>query len=314
MPLDREIGASHFREYPKQMSTPEFESHIEHHFADLGEVTIHYVTAGAGLGDRPPIVLVHGWPETWYEWRHVMPRLAAHHPVIALDMRGLGDSSRPPDGYDKRTVANDVFRLLTEHLGLDRWHCAGHDWGGPVTFALGAWHPEHMVTMAIIDVVVPGDGGDFSQGGRRWHHAFHLTPDLPEALVTGRERAYLGWFYREFAWRRGAIDAPAVNEYLRTYTEPGALRAGFAYYRNLPRDAADNQALLETGFRLPMPVLAMGGEKTEARGRATEPEESMRRVARDVTGCVIADSGHFVPEEQPDAVSRHILEHVARHG
>ena len=162
MPLDEEIGASHFREYPKQMSTPEFESHIEHHFADLGEVTIHYVTAGAGLGDRPPIVLVHGWPETWYEWRYVMPRLAAHHPVIALDMRGLGDSSRPPDGYDKRTVANDVFRLLTEHLGLDRWHCAGHDWGGPVTFALGAWHPEHMVTMVIIDVVVPGDGGDFS--------------------------------------------------------------------------------------------------------------------------------------------------------
>ena len=156
--------------------------------------------------------------------------------------------------------------------------------------------------------------GDFSQDGRRWHHAFHLTPDLPEALVTGRERTYLGWFYREFSWRRGAIDASAVEEYLRTYTEPGALRAGFGYYRNLPRDAADNQALLATGFRLPMPVLAMGGGKTESRGRATEPEESMRRVARDVTGFVIADSGHFVPEEQPDVVAGHVLDHVARHG
>ena len=209
-------------------------------------------------------------------------------------------------------MAEDVFRLLTGHLGLDRWHCVGHDRGGPIAFALGAWHPEHMVTMTIVDVVIPGDGGDFSQGGRRWRHAFHLTPDLPEALVTGHERAYLGWFYREFAWRRDAIDAKAVAEYLRTCTEPGALRAGFAYYRNLPRDAAGNRSRLETGFRLPMPVLAMGGGKTEARGRATEPEESMRRVARDVTGVVVAESGHFVPEEQPEAVARHILDHVSR--
>ena len=299
--------------HEEQPGPPMNELATEHHFADLGDVSLHYVTAGAGLGQRPPIVLLHGWPETWYEWRHVMPWLAAHHPVIAVDLRGLGDSSRPIEGYDKRTVANDVFRLLTGHLGLDQWHCVGHDWGGPVTFALGAWHCEHMLTMTIIDVVIPGDGGDFSQGGRRWHHAFHRTPDLPEALVTGRERAYLGWFYQEFAWRRDAVDAAAVDEYLRTYREPGALRAGFAYYRNLPRDAADNRALLDTGFRLPMPVLAMGGEKTGSRGRATEPEESMRRVARDVTGFVIAESGHFVPEEQPEAVALHILEHVSHH-
>ena len=286
----------------------------EHHFADVGEATIHYVTAGADPGGQPPIVLLHGWPQTWYEWRDVIPRLAAHHPVIAPDLRGLGDSSRPLEGYDKRTVAGDILRLLAEHLGLDRWHCVGHDWGGPVTYALGARAPESMLTMTIVDVVIPGDGGDFSQGGRRWHHAFHLTPDLPEALVTGRERAYLGWFYREFSWRRNAIDATAVEEYLRTYTEPGALRAGFAYYRNLPRDAADNRELLATGFRLPMPVLAMGGARTESRGRATEPEESMRRVARDVTGLVVADSGHFVPEEQPGVVAGHILDHVARHG
>ena len=287
---------------------------LQHHFADLGEVTIHYVTAGADLRDRPPIVLLHGWPQTWYEWRDVIPRLAAHHPVIAPDLRGLGDSSRPLDGYDKRTVAGDVHRLLAEHLGLECWHCVGHDWGGPVTFALGAQQPESMATMTIVDVVIPGDGGDFSQGGRRWHHAFHATPDLPEALVTGRERAYLGWFYREFSWRPDAIDDTAVDEYLRTYTRPGALRAGFAYYRALPRDAADNAALLATGFRLPMPVLALGGAKTESRGRAAEPEESMRRVARDVTGFVVADSGHFVPEEQPDIVARQILEHVARNG
>ena len=261
------------------MSTRE----LEHHFADLGEVTIHYVTAGAGLADGPLIVLVHGWPQTWYEWRHVMPRLAARHPVIALDMRGLGDSSRPLDGYDKRTVAGDIFRLLAEHLGLERWHCVGHDWGGPVTYALGALHPESMLTMTIIDAVIPGDGGDFSQGGRRWHHAFHLTPDLPEALVTGRERTYLGWFYREFAWRRDAVDASALDEYLRTYTEPGALRAGFAFYRNLPRDAADNAALLATGFRLPHAGARHGRREDRgprARHRAGGVDEA-RRARRD---------------------------------
>ena len=130
------------------MSAREF----AHHFADFGEVTIHYVTAGAGLAGEPPIVLLHGWPQTWYEWREVIPRLAAHHRVIAPDLRGLGDSSRPLDGYDKRTVAGDIFRLLAEHLGLERWHCVGHDWGGPVTYALGALHPESMLTMTIIDV------------------------------------------------------------------------------------------------------------------------------------------------------------------
>ena len=295
------------------MSIRECDGRFKHGFAELGGVTLHYVTAGDGLGDRPPIILVHGWPETWYEWRHVMPMLAEHHPVVAVDMRGLGDSSRPLDGYDKRTVADDVHRLLREHLGLERWHGVGHDWGGPVTFALGAGHPENMVTMTIIDVVIPGDGGDFSQGGRRWHHAFHLTPDLPEALVAGREHIYLGWFYREFSWRRGAIGPSTVEEYLRTYTEPGAMRAGFAYYRNLPRDAADNRAQLEAGFVLPMPVLAMGGGRAEARGRGTEPEQSMRRVARNVTGIVVEDSGHFVPEEQPEQVSHHILEHIHRH-
>ena len=287
---------------------------FEHRFADLGDVTIHYVTLGELSTSTPPIVLLHGWPQTWYEWRDVMRQLAGHYPVIAPDLRGLGDSSRPAGGYDKRTVAGDIHRLLSDHLGLRTWHCVGHDWGGPVTFALGAWYPDPMLTMTIIDVVIPGDGGNFSQGGRRWHHAFHMTPDLPEALVTGREREYLGWFYREFSWRRDAIDDAAVTEYLRTYSDPAALRAGFAYYRALPRDAADNAALLETGFRLPMPVLALGGEKDEARGRGGEPEQSMRRVARDVTGFTVPDSGHFVPEEQPEAVARHILDHVARAG
>ena len=288
--------------------SPEF----AHAFADLGEARIHYAAAGADPRASPPVVLLHGWPETWYEWRHVMPAIAERHPVIAPDLRGLGDSSRPAGGYDKRTVSEDIFRLLSGHLGLERWHLVGHDWGGPTAFALAAQHPEAVLSLTVIDVVIPGDGGEFSQGGRRWHHAFHRTPELPEALVGGRERTYLGWFYRAYSARPDAIDAGAVEEYLRTYTDPEALRAGFAYYRNLPRDMADNEALLATGFRLPMPVLAIGGGRTDAFGRAGEVEASMRRVATNVRGLIAEESGHFVPEEDPELTARAILEHVER--
>ena len=111
-----------------------------------------------------------------------------------------------------------------------------------MAFALAAAHPEAIRTLTIVDVTVPGIGPDISQGGKRWHHAFHMTPELPEALVQGRERAYLTWFYESFSWQRGAFDAADIDEYLRTYAQPDALRAGFAFYRNIPNDIADNRA------------------------------------------------------------------------
>ena len=281
-------------------------SEFAHHDAEVGEVMLHYVTMGSG----PPLVLLHGWPQTWYEWRLVMPALAKRFTVIAPDMRGLGDSSRPLGGYDKRTVANDIWRLVTETLGHKSFHLVGHDWGGPTAYALAASHPEAVTKLAIIDVVIPGDGGDFSQGGRRWHHQFHMTPDLPEALVQGRERIYLQWFYQTFAYRQGAIDEAALVEFTRTYSQPGALRAGFNYYRAMTEDAKVNAAQLATGFRLPMPVLAVGGGVSypHGRGRGPDVEASMRRVATNVRGFVIPECGHFVPEEAPEELARLLLE------
>lgn len=269
---------------------------------------MHYVTAGAGV----PVVLLHGWPSTWYEWRHVIERLAPGWRVIAPDLRGLGDSSRPASGYDKQTVARDV-RDLVRHLGLERFHLVGHDWGGPTAFALATQIPEQVRTLSIVDVTVPGLGPDISQGGRRWHHLFHRTADLPEALVTGRERLYLSWFYSEFSWQAGAITDADVDEYVRTYAKPGALRAGFGYYRAMPEDAAANARLLESGFRLEMPVLALGGARTEARARGLEPMESLACIADLVEGDTIADSGHFVPEEQPDALTDRLLDFWQRY-
>ena len=270
---------------------------LEHHFAELEEVSMHYVTAGEG----EPVVLLHGWPQTWYEWLPVMNLMSDRYSLIAPDLRGLGDTSRPTSGYDKNTVAEDVWQLMNTILSIDKFKLVGHDWGGPVAFALAAAHPDAITHLAIVDVAIPGDGNaNISQGGRRWHHAFHQTLDLPEALISGREELYLGWFYENYGATKEAITKSAMAEYLRTYREPGALHAGFEYYRNLPVDIANNEAILAKG-RLPMPVLALGG--TEGWGRGEEVLESCRRVATNVRGGVIANAGHWVPEEQPEVLA-----------
>jgi pimeloyl-ACP methyl ester carboxylesterase len=281
--------------------------HIEHRTLALERVSLHVARAG----DGDPVVLLHGWPQTWHEWRKVMTRLAPKYRLVAPDLTGLGDSSKPAAGYDKKTIARDLVQMC-DALPLERFHLVGHDWGGPTAFALACAIPERVRTLAILDVTLPGIGPDISQGGKRWHHAFHMTPQLPETLVRGREREYLGWFYDAFSWQRDAIAAADIDEYVRCYSAPGALEAGFAYYRNIPQDKADNAAILASGFRLRMPVLALGGARTEARGRADEPLESLRMIADDVRGGSVAECGHFIPEEQPDALCAQLEAHFAR--
>lgn len=282
---------------------------VTHHYAAFEDVMIHYVMSGPGVGKAPVVVLIHGWPQTWYEWRHIIPGLAEKYTVIAPDMRGLGDSSRPLTGYDKKTVANDIWRLLSEKLKIDQFFLVGHDWGGPTAYALTAAHRDAVRRLAIIDVTIPGCGGDFSQGGKRWHHQFHITPDLPEALVQGREAIYLNWFYQTFAYRPDAVGPEDLAEYVRTYSQPGAMRAGFGFYRAMMQDAADNKASIAQG-KLKMPVLAMGGAVSYPHGRGRGPEcgESLKRVAENVRALVVPDSGHFVPEEQPEFVLRELLD------
>ena len=272
----------------------------------LSRVTLNVLVAGAGA----PVVLLHGWPQTSHEWRKLAPLLSGKYRLVMPDLPGLGDSSIPPAGYDKKAIAADLVQMCAQ-LELGRFHLVGHDWGGPTAFALACAMPDSVRTLSILDVTIPGIGPDISQGGRRWHHAFHLTPDLPEALTAGREREYLGWFYREFCWRKGAIAQADIDDYLRCYSRPGAMRAGFEYYRALPQDKADNRATLESGFRLAMPVLALGGARAEARGRGEEPMESLRAIATDVRGSAIPECGHFIPEEQPETLAARLLEHFA---
>ncbi|GAA5125434.1 alpha/beta fold hydrolase [Pseudonocardia adelaidensis] len=277
---------------------------VRHHEAVVGDVRLHYVVAGRG----EPVVLLHGWPQTWYCWRRVIPLLADRFRVVAPDLRGLGDSSRPRGSYDTRTVAGAVRALLRDVLEIDRYHVIGHDWGGIVGYALAAHFPGPVRSLTVVDVAVPGDGSpDISQGGRRWHHAFHQTAGLPEALVAGREEIYLGWFYDNYGARPDVISPQERAEYLRTYSQPGALRAGFEYYRALPQDARDNARRAQE-HRVAIPVLALGG--ATGWGRGEQVAESLARLADDVTGGVVPDAGHWIPEEQPEELVRRFLDFV----
>ena len=266
---------------------------IQTHFADLGPIRLHYALAGSG----PAVVLLHGWPQTWRAWRKVIPLLEGQYTVIAPDLRGLGQSSLAADGYAKRQVAADVWTLVHDVLDHAEFFLAGHDWGGPTAFSLALDHPQAVRKLAILDVAIPGDGAaNISQGGKRWHHAFHQTPELPEQLTAGREHIYLDWFYRNYGHAPDVLEQAEIDEHVALYARPGRMNAGFGYYRALAQDMADNQERLANG-KLRMPVLALGGDS--GWGRRTEVLDSVARVAENVTGGVVARCGHWMPEEQP---------------
>ncbi len=229
--------------------------------------------------------------------------LAARYTVIAPDLRGLGDSSKPATGYDKRTIAADIYQLVRQ-LGFERVLLVGHDWGGPVAYAYASAHPADVRKLVILDVPIPGAGLEqalaFRPARSIWHIQFHYVRDLPEALITGRERIYLSWFYRT-AYNRTAILEQDIDEYVRCYSAPGALRAGFEYYRAIFDDVAHNTENAKT--KLKMPVLALGGE----RGFGEMTLRSMQQLAENVRGGVIERCGHWIPEERPDYLSEQLL-------
>lgn len=272
---------------------------LTHAEADLGDVRLHYVTAGEG----PAVLLIHGWPQTWYMWRAVMPALAQRFRVIAPDLRGLGDSSRPETGYDKKTVSNDLWRLVHDVLGERSLFVVGHDWGGPVAFSLAAQHRDAVRRMVIFDVSVPGDGTPTFHDNR-WHHGLHWEADLPEALTAGREDVYLGHFYRKWGASPRSIAEEAQREYLRAYRQPGAMRSGFNFYRATPQDVKDNEAFLAADGKLAMPILCWSGSVGRSRGQSML--DSWRRVAHHVTGGIAEGCGHWICEERPDWAAEEI--------
>jgi pimeloyl-ACP methyl ester carboxylesterase len=263
---------------------------FSHHMTSVNGIQIHYVIGGHG----DPVVLLHGWPQTWYEWRHVMPALAKNYTVIVPDLRGLGDSSKPVTGYDGKTTAEDIFQLVSQ-LGFKGIFLVGHDFGVQVAYSYAAAHPNDVRRLVILDVPIPGIGPGENITGL-WWIPFHMVRDIPEMLVEGHEREYLAWFYRNGACNPAAITKGDVDEYVSHYSAPGGMRAGFEYYRALSDDVKQNKEY--SRVKLPMPVLALGGKCSFG----TAALDSMRLLATDVRGGVVPLSGHWIPEEQPDFV------------
>jgi pimeloyl-ACP methyl ester carboxylesterase len=270
-----------------------------HHTALVNGVRLHYVMGGKG----EPVVLLHGWPVTWYEWRRIMPALAEHYTVIVPDMRGCGDSEKPLTGYDKRTVAEDIYQLVHQ-LGRERIFLVGHDIGSMVGYAYAAAYPNDVRRLVVSEFLLPGFGleeaMDVAHGGY-WHFGFHMTPDTPEALVTGRERLYLTLFYKGLAYNPAAISEADIDEYVRCYSAPGGLRGGFSHYRTLLEDGKQNRESAKT--KLPMPVLTLGGDSS----MKERVLKSMQPVSENVRAVVIERCGHWIASERPDYLLEQIL-------
>jgi pimeloyl-ACP methyl ester carboxylesterase len=277
-------------------------------YAEVNGVRLHYVVGGKG----EPLLLLPGWPETWWAFHKIMPTLAAHYTVIAVDLRGMGTSSRPADGYDKKTMARDIYELVRS-LGYDRASVAGHDIGSAVAFAYGENYPQATDRLVMMELPHPDDSlmsfpllpaqGTFGDklGSSRpylWWFAFNQVEGLPEKLLAGHIRLEQDWIFNYFLVDAGAVDARDRAVYERAYNSAGAIRASNAWYQAFPQDVIDNK-----GYgTLQMPILAMGGP---AYGWM---KKVVGQKAANLTAVNVQNSGHFIQEEQPELVARTMVD------
>ncbi|MGN9786165.1 alpha/beta fold hydrolase [Nonomuraea sp. ZG12] len=264
-------------------------------FVTANGLRLHVVTGGQG----PALLLLGGWPQTWYAWRFVMPALARDFSVVAVDPRGVGLSDKPDIGYDSATLATDLVALM-EELGHPRFAMVGHDIGMWTGYAMAADHPGRIERLAVAEAIIPGiSPSPPLLGSRRlsdllWHFTFNRAHEVNERLVQGREEIYFGHQFATKAATPTSIPDYAVQVYVDTLRDPHALRASFDYYRAI--DETIEQSRRRRQRKITIPVLAIGG--ATACGDGVEVE--MRSVAEDVTGLVIPDCGHYVPEEAPE--------------
>lgn len=279
---------------PAAVATPQ--EAIRDGKVEVNGVQYHYLIA-KGRGE--PIVLLHGWGETSYMWRYVMPALVARgHTVIAPDLRGLGDTARPATGYEKANIARDIHALVAAlNLG-PRVSVAGHDMGGMVAYAYAAQYRDQVSRLVVMDVPLPGidPWKEISATPRTWHFRFFGVRDLPEMLITGQESEFIRWFRSVEAANTSALTAESEDYYAAAYARPGALRGGFEYYRAFGQDEIDNRGFAKQP--LTIPVLGLGATG----GLDATIGILLRNVARDVKTVIITDSGHWIAEEQPQQV------------
>jgi pimeloyl-ACP methyl ester carboxylesterase len=276
-------------------------------YVDANGVRLHAVVGGTG----PPLLLIHGWPGSWYYWRLVMPALAQDFEVIAADQRGIGLSDKPEDGYDAGTLGNDLAALM-DALGHPRFAVVGVDTGMVIAYALAADHPERVERVALGEAFLPGISPPYplvqpdALKDRLWHIPFNQLDETNEKLVKGREEIFFG---AEFSASAGTNKLPkeAVDYYVKGLTDPEALHGSFQLYRAFGATTAQNEE--RKARRLAMPVLAMGGAESSGEGSAN----TMKLVADDVQTLVIPGTGHWLAEQAPDELTAALSEFLAEY-
>ena len=253
--------------------------------------TIHVRIGGAG----PTVTLLHGYGETGDMWAPLAANLMRDHTVVVPDLRGMGLSSRPDGGYDKKTQGTDIAGVL-DALKIEKTDLVTHDIGNMVGYAFAAQYPARVTRFVLMDAPLPGVGpwDEIVRSKALWHFSFG-GPDA-ERLVAGRERIYLDRFWNEFSADPKRFSEASREHYAKLYALPGAMHAGFAQFAAFDQDAIDNKAFMAKG-KLTMPVLAIGGEKSFGPTMAVV----MRAAATNVRALVIPDAGHWLMEEQPKA-------------
>jgi pimeloyl-ACP methyl ester carboxylesterase len=269
---------------------------------------IHAFTGGSGL--MSTVVLIPGWPETAEAFSAVFPLVEEHHRTFCVDPPGLGDSAPSEAGYDTGTVSETLRRSLQSRIN-GPCHLVGHDVGAWIVYAWAAQFPDEVKSLTVIDGGIPGLWSrtyplPLEQNIGLWQFSFNTLPELPEILTAGRERELFDWLFQHKSAHPERISEEHRKRYVESYAKPGGMTRGFAYYRDMPRSASQN---LEFSKRkLPMPILALGGD----RGMGGILKELMEKVGEHVEGGAIKDCGHYVIEEQPDVLAGTLLKFLER--
>lgn len=277
---------------------------LKHATAHVNGIRLHYVEAGEGS----PLLLLHGFPETWFCWRHQIPVLAEHFRVIAPDLRGYGSSDKPFGGYDKRTMATDI-RELMRHLGIERCPIVGHDRGARVATRFAKDFPEALERLVAMDNIPTRtifERMNAEIARKHWFFLFNNVPDLPEALVTGREEIWLRFIFAQWCSDPEVFTDDEIREYVKAYQQPGALRGAFSDYRAAPEDVAQDEA--DKDEKIACPVLVLWGEDFVAGGKMWDFREVWHGYATQPAFVSIPNCGHLPHEERPDEVNRALLE------
>ena len=278
-------------------------SMIQHHRADLDGLRMHFVEAGKG----PAAVLLHGFPETWYAWRYQIAPLAQHYRLIVPDLRGYGATDKPASGYDKRTMANDIRRLM-QHLGVEKAAIIGHDRGARVGTRFVKDHPEAVDRFAALDniptkVIFGSMNAALAQFG--WFFLFHSVPHLPQALVQGREEMWLRYIFRNWTYDPEALSDADIAVYTQAYAQPGGLHGAFSDYSAWRQDLDQDYA--DADKRIACPTMALWGAEF-AGWKMMDMAKLWDDMASDLKVAPIPLSGHLPHEEQPEQVTAALLE------